>query len=88
MCLTKKLRELLLLRKGHWQFIQVGTLLGLGREEHHILALTCGKQVSTILHIATQWQAPVYTAASATRQGCLLSISGAPPGTPKTDSLM
>ena len=86
MHLTEKLCELLLLRKG--QLIQVGTHLGLGREKNHILVLTCARQVSTNLQVATQRKAPVYTAASATRQGCVRSISGAPPRTPNTVSLM
>jgi hypothetical protein len=67
---------LLLLWKG--QLIQVGSHLGLGREKNHILVLTCARQVSTILQVATQRKAPVYTVASASRQGCVLSISGTP----------
>ena len=58
------------------------------REEHHILTLTCERKVSTILQIYTQLQAPVYAAASAARQGCERSISGAPSRTPNTVSLM
>ena len=84
--LTEKLAELLLLRKG--QFIQIGTLLGLGRKEHHIPPLTCERKVSTILQNYTQLQAPVYAAASAARQGCERSMSGAPSRTPNTVSLM
>ena len=86
MNLTEKLAELLLLRKG--QFIQIGALVGLGREEHHIPPLTCERKISTILQNYTQLQAPVYAAASAARQGCERSMSGAPSFTPNTVSLM
>jgi hypothetical protein len=80
--LNKQLCNLLLLQMC--QFIQIGTRLGLGREEHHILTLPNERQVSTSLQIETQWQAHLYAADATARQGCVRSINGDPQGPPNT----
>ena len=56
------------LRRIRAVMLWLDAVLGLGREEHHIPILTCGRQVSTVIFANLCSVAPVYAAASATRQ--------------------